>query len=123
MKTTNKNIASNSGNSHAKSDFSFGKLMGGEFLLSKKVIKWYPYFLLLFLMMVLIVANERSVANKQDKISDLSVEYKDAITKLKKNNQFIPYDQNQLLLEKLKNQGFNKYPKQTYKIIVKTDNE
>ncbi|MEG2070537.1 MAG: hypothetical protein RR034_04105 [Bacteroidales bacterium] len=97
---------------------TFRQLMGGEFLLNKKMIKWYPYFFLLFIMVGILVVNERSIISKKEKIKDLEIEYKKTISNLKKNNQFIPYEQNQLLIEMMNEQGFVKNDKQVYKILV-----
>jgi hypothetical protein len=53
----------------------------------------------------------------------LETEYKQTISALKHNNQYILYDQNQELKQMLNNRGFEKKDKNIYKIIVQTPKE
>lgn len=102
----------NSSNSFLK------RLLSGEFLSSKEARKWYCYFFFVFILLILIALNEHSVERKRSRIKELETEYKFTIGKLKKNNQFIMYEENKELVRKLNELGFEKNDKNCYKIVV-----
>lgn len=102
----------NSGNSFLK------RLLSGDFLSSKEARKWYCYFFIVFILLILIALNEHAVERKRQRIKELETEYKYTIGKLKKNNQFIMYDENKELVRKLNELGFEKNDKNCYKIVI-----
>lgn len=103
---------------------SFWKqLLSGDFLFAPETIRWYPYITYVFLLMILIVLNEHNMDAKRQKIKQLETEYKQTISALKHNNQYILYDQNQELRQLLNNRGFENKEKNIYKIIVQTPKE
>ena len=81
METTYKQSTSSKKSGKEKS--TFREFMGGEFLLSKAAIKWYPYLLLLFVLAGIVVINERSVMSKENKIKKLDEEYKRNVSDLR----------------------------------------
>lgn len=106
-----------------KGDSFWKQLISGDFLFAPETVRWYPYITYVFLLMILIVLNEHNMAAKRQKIKQLETEYKQTISALKHNNQYILYDQNQKLKQMLNNRGFEKNDKQIYKIIVQTPKE
>ena len=70
-----------------------------------------------------IIINEQQITKKQNKIKKYENEYKEALSKLKKNNQFIPYQESQELLKMIEERGFVKNDKNRYKIVVKEAKE
>lgn len=84
----------------------FRKILGGEFLLSRQMRPWYPYFALIFILAALLVISEQRILNKRKQIADLENVYKEEITRLKATNQFIPYEENQKLIREMKARGF-----------------
>lgn len=117
MKSTYKPNRNQQLNSERKTNW-FWQILGGEFLIMPKVKNWYPYILLIFVMIVSAVVSEKYIKEKQIIIKKKEIEYKEEITKLKKNNQFIPYEQNQELIQLLEEQGFLKNDEVMYKIVV-----
>ena len=117
MKTTYKPNPKQQSNSEKKPNW-FWQILGGEFLIMPQVKNWYPYILLLFVMIGTAVVSEKYIKEKQKIIKEKEIEYKEEITKLKKNNQFIPYEQNQELIQLLEEQGFVKNNEVMYKIVV-----
>ena len=103
---------------------SFWKqLLSGDFLFAPETVRWYPYVTYVFLLMILIVLNEHNMDAKRQKIKQLETEYKQTISALKHNNQYILYEQNQELKQRLNDRGFEKKEKNIYKIIVQTPKE
>lgn len=96
--------------------------LNGDFLVHQKVVVWYPYFFLLFVLACVIVINESVIEKKYRKIKVLEESYKAAVVELKQNNYFIPYEQNQILIQKAQEMGFVKNENDVYKISM-TDNE
>lgn len=96
-------------------------ILGGEILLNKNAKKIYWYLLFLLFFFVLMILNNKRIQAKKDKIDQYRTEYREAISELKKNNQFIPYQENQELLQIVKERGFVKSDKNCYKIVVKED--
>ena len=116
MKTTYRKNEQNRKPERKKS--SFWEFMGGEFLLHRSVVKWYPYILFLFVLAAIIIYNEKSITEKNNRIDELDKEYKNSITELRENNQFIPYDSTLKLIKILEDRGFEKNDKTVYKIPV-----
>lgn len=106
-----------------KGDSFWKQLISGDFLFAPETVRWYPYITYVFLLMILIVLNEHNMDSKRQRIKQLETEYKQTISALKHNNQYILYDQNQELKQMLNNRGFEKNDKQIYKIIVQTPKE
>ena len=104
----------NKGNSFWK------QLLSGDFLFAPETVRWYPYVTYVFLLMILIVLNEHNMDAKRQKIKQLETEYKQTISALKHNNQYILYEQNQELKQRLNDRGFENKEKNIYKIIVQT---
>ena len=107
----------------AKGESFWKQLLSGDFLFAKETIRWYPYIAFVFILMVLIVLNEHTMDEKRQKINQLETEYKQTISELKHNNQYILYDENQQLIQMLNNRGFEKNDKHIYKIMVQTKKE
>jgi hypothetical protein len=106
-----------------KDDSFWKQLLSGDFLFAPETVRWYPYITYVFLLMILIVLNEHNMDAKRQRIKQLETEYKQTISALKHNNQYILYDENQQLKQMLNNRGFEKNDKQIYKIIVQTPKE
>lgn len=104
--------------SKAKGDSFWKQLLSGDFLFAKETTRWYPYVAYVFLLMVLIVMNEHSMDAKRQQIKNLETEYKQTISVLKHNNQYILYDENQKLIQMLNERGFEKNDKHIYKILI-----
>lgn len=98
--------------------FTLTQLFDGEIIMSKNVRRFYPYFLLLLVFTISIIISERSITKKQKQIKTYENEYKTALSELKKNNQFIPYQESQELLQIIEEKGFIKNDKNRYKIVV-----
>lgn len=114
MITTNKTEE----NKGQKRDSLWKQVLSGDFLFRKRAKKWYPFWLYIFILMLLVVINEHAIANKRQKIKELETEYKLTIGQLKHNNQYILYDENQRLIDLLNEKGFEKNDKHIYKIVV-----
>ena len=106
-----------------KGDSIWTQLLSGDFLFASETIRWYPYVAYVFLLMILIVLNEHNMDAKRQRIKQLETEYKQTISVLKHNNQYILYDENQQLMQLLNNRGFEKNDKHIYKIVVQTPKE
>lgn len=119
MITTNKTEE----NKGQKRDSLWKQVLSGDFLFSKRAKKWYPFWLYIFILMLLVVINEHATANKRQKIKELETEYKLTIGQLKHNNQYILYDENQRLIDLLNEKGFEKNDKHIYKIVVENLDE
>ncbi len=101
-----------------KRDSLWKQLLSGDFLFAPKTIRWYPYLVFVFILMVLIVINEHNMDAKRQKIKNLETEYKQTISLLKHNNQYILYEENQKLKQMLKDRGFEENNKHIYKIVI-----
>lgn len=82
------------------------KVFGGEFLLSQQMRPWYPYIVFVLLLAAGLVINEQAANEKRQEITRLENEYKAELSRLKANNQFIPYEENQILIQKMKERGY-----------------
>lgn len=96
-------------------------ILGGEILLNKNAKPVYLYLLFLLFFFVLMILSDKRIQTKQEKIKQYQTEYREVISNLKKNNQFIPYQENQELLQMVKERGFVKSDKNCYKIVVKEE--
>ncbi len=97
-------------------------VFGGEFLLSRQMRPWYPYILFLLLLMAVMVISEQRITEKKREITRLENQYKAELSRLKANNQFIPYEENQILVKKMEARGYVQLNKeQNYTIRVKRE--
>jgi hypothetical protein len=80
--------------------------------------KWYPYLLLLILLSIISIANEKIVTHKNKIITKKQYEYKMALNQLKENNHYLPYYQKKTIREKAAKRGFMEKQKDVYKIRV-----
>lgn len=101
----------------------FKQLLSGDFLFAQETVRWYPYIFFVFLLLVLIVLNEHNMDAKRQKIKELETEYKQTISALKHNNQYILYDENQKLKQLLGERGFENNSKHVYKILIQRPKE
>ena len=99
----------------AKGDSFWKQLLSGDFLFAKETIRWYPYLAFVFILLVLTVINEHSMDAKRHRIKQLETEYKQTISLLKHNNQ--------KLIQKLNDRGFEKNDKHIYKIVIQRPKE
>ena len=94
----------------------FSNIFGGEILVKKKMRPWYIYFLFLTVLVTLLVISEQRIHVKQKKIVELENTYKAEICKLKANNQFIPYEKNKILIQKMQEKGYITDEKHTFTV-------
>jgi len=106
-----------------KSESLFNKVFGGEFLTDPRMRPWYLYFVILMLLVGISILSEQRIVQKQKKIRKLEQEYKTEISKLKANNQFIPYEQNKALIETLKERGYVFDETSDYTVTITTPKE
>jgi hypothetical protein len=97
----------------------FTKFLSGDFLQHPKLQKWYPYLLLLILLAAISIVNEKSITRKQKLIQKKEYEYKMALSQLKKNNHYLPYQQKKMIREKAQKRGFIENQENIYKIVVR----
>ena len=96
-------------------------VFGGEFLLSRQMLRWYPYIALVFVLMAVMIISEQRIQEKKRKITRLENLYKAELSRLKANNQFIPYEENQILIQKMQERGYVLNEEQNYTIRVKRE--
>ena len=97
----------------------FGRLFGADFLLSEQMRPWYPYIVFVLVLMSVLVVSEQRINDKKEEISRLENEYKAELSKLKANNQFIPYEENQILIQKMMDRGYVLNEEHNYTVTVK----
>lgn len=114
MESTSKRTAEKTKSSAFKRFFS--NVFGGEFLMKEKARPWYLYALFVVLLVTALVVSEQRIRLKQRKIIKLENEYKAEISRLKANNQFIPYEKNKILIGKMQERGFITDEKQIYTV-------
>lgn len=95
------------------------RALGGEFLLSKQMLPWYPYLLFVLILTCILIVSEQLIVEKKEKIVRLQNEYKAELSNLKANNQFIPYEENQMLIHKMEERGYHLNQEHTYTIYIK----
>lgn len=84
--------------------------------MKEKARPWYLYALFVVLLVTALVVSEQRIRLKQRKIIKLENEYKAEISRLKANNQFIPYEKNKILIGKMQERGFITDEKQIYTV-------
>lgn len=102
---------------------AFWEFMGGDFLLHQKVVRFYPFLLFVFVLVAVVLFNEKVIDNKERKIRQLDEEYKKTVSELKEHNQFIPYDSTKKLIRILESRDFRKDDKNVYKITLKVNHD
>jgi hypothetical protein len=100
-------------------NLNISKFLSGDFLHHPRLQKWYPYFLLLILLAVISIVNEKIISAKNKTIQKKQYEYKMTLNKLKENNFYLPYNQKKVIREKAAKRGFKENHKNMYKITVK----
>lgn len=115
METTSKN---NTGQKNEKTKFGqfFSNIFGGEILVKEKMRPWYFYFIFVLILVSALVLSEQRINGKQKKINELENTYKAEISKLKANNQFIPYEKNKILIQRMQEKGFITDEKQCFTV-------
>lgn len=96
-------------------------VFGGEFLLSRQMRRWYPYVAFVLVLMAVMVVSEQRITEKKKKITKLENQYKAELSRLKANNQFIPYEENQILIQKMQDRGYVLNEERNYTIRVKRE--
>ncbi|MCL2289375.1 MAG: FtsL-like putative cell division protein [Bacteroidetes bacterium] len=96
----------------------FFQFMSGDFLRHPKLQKWYPYLLLLIVLAAISIANEKMINRKNKLIQKKQYEYKVALSQLKENNHYLPYNQKKEIRNKATKRGFIENHKNIYKIPV-----
>lgn len=114
--TTNIQNKDNKKNSNISSRIR--SFLGAEFLLKKEMRPWYFYFSFVILLTTCLVISEQRINAKKEKIHELENTYKLEISKLKANNQFIPYEENQILIQKMKDRGYVLDEEHNYTITI-----
>jgi hypothetical protein len=82
----------------------------------EKMRPWYFYFVFVLILVSSLVLSEQRIKGKQKKITELENTYKTEITKLKANNQFIPYEKNKILIQRMEEKGFITDEKQCFTV-------
>lgn len=115
METTSKN---NNRNKPEKTKFGnfFSNIFGGEILVNKKMRPWYFYFFFVLILVTALVISEQRIRAKEKEIIQLENTYKEEISRLKANNQFIPYEKNKILIQKMQEKGFITDEKQSFTV-------
>ncbi len=115
METTSKN---NTAPQPEKTRFGefFSNIFGGEILVNKKIRPWYFYVFFLLVLVTTLVISEQRIRIKEKKIIELEDTYKAEISKLKANNQFIPYEKNKILIQKMQEKGYVTDEKQCFTV-------
>ncbi len=92
-------------------------------MLKKEMRPWYWYTLFVLILIAILVLSEQQISEKKERITKLENEYKAELVRLKANNQFIPYEENQILIKKMQERGYLLDEKQNYTIMVKKPKE
>ena len=100
-------------------NINFSKFLSGDFLHHQKLQKLYPYVLVLIVLAVVSIANEKIINQKNKLIHKKQYEYKMALNQLKENNYYLPYNQKKIIRAKATKRGFIENHKGMYKITVK----
>lgn len=98
---------------------TFRQIFGGEFLISREMRPWYPYFAMIFVLSAFLVISEQRIIDKKRQIARLENVYKTEITRLRATNQFIQYEENQQLIQKMLSRGYILDEGDTYIINVR----
>ena len=117
METTSKNTQEQQPERTKFRDF-FSNIFGGEILVNKKTRPWYCYAVFLLVLGSVLVVSEQKIHVKEKKIIELENTYKAEISKLKANNQSIPYEKNNILIQKMQEKGFITDEKQNFTVTA-----
>ena len=120
MKYSSVSVEQNTKKKNTKQNSILREFISGDFLLKETTLKMLPYILLFFGLALVAIMNQNSIKYKKNKIAQKEIEYKIILNELKKNNQFIPYDQLFVIQEQAKMMGFVKNTPHTFKITIKT---
>ena len=104
METTSRNPGQPKGRTRFGEFFS--NIFGGEILTRRQMRPWYFYFFFVIVLVTLLVISEQQIHVKQKRINELENVYKAEISRLKANNQFIPYEKNKILIQRMQDRGF-----------------
>lgn len=115
METTSKNKVDQNKEKTKFSQF-FSNIFGGEILVKEKMRPWYFYFFFVLILVSTLVLSEQQIQGKRKKISELENTYKAEISKLKANNQFIPYEKNKILIQRMQEKGYITNEKQCFTV-------
>lgn len=84
----------------------FLRFLSGEFLIGENMRPVYVYFTFVMILVASLIVSDQLARDKVLKIQRLENEYKQEIARLKANNQFIPYEENKILIETMKERGY-----------------
>ena len=115
METTSRNNTSQPPQKTRFGEF-FSNIFGGEILVNKKMRPWYFYVFFLLVLVTVLVVSEQRIRIKENKIIELENTYKAEISRLKANNQFIPYEKNKILIQKMQEKGYITDEKQSFTV-------
>lgn len=115
METTSKNNSTQQSERTRFGEF-FSNIFGGEILVKKKIRPWYFYVFFLLVLVTILVVSEQRIHIKEKKIVELENMYKAEISRLKANNQFIPYEKNKILIQKMQEKGYVTDEKQCFTV-------
>jgi hypothetical protein len=119
MKYTSVNIDQNKKTQKRNSGNNvFREFISGDFLLQRKTLQLLPFIILFFGLALTAILNEKNIKNKSKKIDKKEIEYKLILDELRRNNQFIPYDQLNIIQEQAKAMGYVKNNPNTFKITI-----
>ena len=99
----------------------FKKIITGEFMVDKDFRTIYPYAGFVVLLFVLSILTQQCGERKEALIRKKQIEYKEGLSRLKQNNNFIPYEQNQELIKMMEERGFVKNDRHLYKVEVSSE--
>lgn len=109
----------NDSNNQPKKPNLFRRIFGGEFFLNPEMRPWYVYISMIFVLVILLLISEQRAISKQKEIDRLEIQYREAISRLKANNRFIPYEENQMLIRKMQERGYVLDEEHTYTIAIR----
>lgn len=98
------------------------KIVTGEFMVDESFTSTYPYIGFLIVLIALVIITHQRGERKEDQIRKKQAEYKEGLSRLKQNNNFIPYEQTQELLKMVEEQGFTKSDRHLYRVEIKSEN-
>lgn len=119
MKSTTKTNGNAKQKEPGRIGSTFKRVFGGEFLLGKQMRHVYIYMAFLFVLVAVMIVSEQRIREKNRKINKLEIEYKNEIARLKANNQFIPYEQNKLLIQSMIDRGYVFDERHDYTVTVR----
>ena len=99
----------------------FRDFITGEIMVDKDVKSTYPFIGFVVLLFVLSILTQQCGERKVALIRKKQTEYKEGLSRLKQNNNFIPYEQNQELIKMMEERGFVKNDRHLYKVEVSSE--